>query len=75
MLPDLRLESGSVVGVDVELGKTNADNTQQLVERYAYIGSQPEGQISKVRSSLVDMAVAAALRGARARASSPSWSG
>jgi predicted phosphodiesterase len=64
VLPDLRLESPSFVGVDVQLGKTNADTTEGLVSRYAYIASQPEGQIAKVRHSLVSMAWAAALRGA-----------
>lgn len=63
VLPDLRLDSGSTVGVDVVLGKTNAKTTEELVDRYAFLGSQPEGQIAKVRRSLVDMAVAAALRG------------
>ncbi len=63
VLPDLRLESESFIGVDIDLGKTNAKNTSQLVARYGYIASQPEGQIAKVRSSLTDMAVAAALRG------------
>ena len=64
VLPDLRLESGNTVGIDVSLGKTNADSTEALVERYAYIASQPEGQVAKVRSSLADMAVAAGIRGA-----------
>ena len=64
VLPDLRLASPTFVGVDVDLGKTNAKNTESLVGRYAYIASQPEGQIAKVRQSLVSMARAAALRGA-----------
>ncbi len=64
VLPDLRISSGGTVGVDVQLGKTNAETTEELVQRYAYIGSQPEGQIAKIRGSLRDMAVAAALRGA-----------
>ena len=64
VLPDLRLPSESFIGVDVDLGKTNAKNTEALVGRYAYIASQPEGQIDKVRRSLVGMARAAALRGA-----------
>lgn len=64
VLPDLRLASPTFVGVDVDLGKTNAETTEALVGRYAYIASQPEGQIAKVRHSLVSMAWAAALRGA-----------
>ena len=38
--------------------------TEELVQRYAYIASQPEGQIAKVERSIVGMAAAAALRGA-----------
>jgi len=61
---DFRIDSGSFVGVDVQLSKTNAGSTEEIVERYAYIGSQPEGQVAKIKRSLLDMAEAAALRGA-----------
>jgi predicted phosphodiesterase len=64
VLPDLRIKSESLVGADVILGKTNADTTEQLVQRYGYIASQPEGQIAKVKGSLEDMAFDAAVRGA-----------
>jgi predicted phosphodiesterase len=64
VLPDLRVESGSPVGADVSLGKTNAQTTEQLVQRYGYIASQPEGQIAKIRRSMLDMATDAAVRGA-----------
>ena len=64
VLPDLRIESGYPVGADVILGKTDADSTEQLVQRYAYIASQPEGQAANVRDSLLDMALDAAVRGA-----------
>ena len=64
VLPDLRIDSGSTVGADVILGKTDAETTQQLVQRYGYIASQPEGQIDKVRRSMFDMAFDAAVRGA-----------
>ena len=64
VLPDLRIDSGHRVGADVTLGKTNADSTEQLVQRYGYIASQPEGQIAKVRRSITDMALDAAVRGA-----------
>ena len=64
VLPDFRIGSGGRVGVDIRLGKTDAESTEALVERYAFIASQPEGQIAKVRDALVDMALAAALRGA-----------
>jgi hypothetical protein len=64
VLPDLRIDSGHLVGADIILGKTNADTTEQLVQRYGYIASQPEGQIAKVRGSLENMAFDAAVRGA-----------
>lgn len=64
VLPDFRDDSGHRVGVDIRLGKTQAGSTSELVRRYGYIASQPEGQIAKVREALVDMAASAALRGA-----------
>jgi predicted phosphodiesterase len=64
VLPDLRLPSGHRVGADIILGKTEADTTEQLVQRYGYIASQPDGQIAKVQGSLEDMAFDAAVRGA-----------
>ena len=64
VLPDFRIGSGGRVGVDIRLDKTDAESTEALVERYAFIATQPEGQIDKVRDALVDMALAAALRGA-----------
>src|SRR5215208_7061219 len=56
VLPDLRIASGHRIGADITLGKTNAATTEQLVQRYGYIASQPDGQIAKVRGSLEDMA-------------------
>ena len=44
VLPDVRLPSGARIGVDVYLGKTEAASTEALIERYAVIASQPEGQ-------------------------------
>nr|WP_246298640.1 metallophosphoesterase [Nocardioides panaciterrulae] len=64
VLPDLRMDSGHRLGVDIRLGKTDAKSTQELVRRYAYIASQPEGQVAKVREALVDMLWSALLRGA-----------
>jgi hypothetical protein len=64
VLPDFRVESGTLVGADIRLGKTDAASTAALVERYAYIASQPDGQIEKVRGALVSMAVDALVRGA-----------
>lgn len=64
ILPDLRVSSGQPLGLDIRLGKTDAASIPELVRRYAYIASQPEGQVAKVHHALVDMAYAAALRGA-----------
>lgn len=64
VLPDVRVDSGSVIGLDVRLGKTDEASTDELVRRYAYIAGQPDGQIAKLTDAVVDMALAAALRGA-----------
>jgi predicted phosphodiesterase len=64
VLPDVRQASGSRIGVDITLGKTDATSVDELLQRYAYIASQPEGQIAKVRAALGDMVVSALLRGA-----------
>lgn len=64
VLPDLRLATGSRIGVAVTVGKTEAESLDELVTRYAYIASQPQGQIDKVSEAIRDMAVTAALRGA-----------
>ena len=64
VLPDLKMDSGHRLGVDVRLGKTDAKSTQELVRRYAYIASQPEGQVAKVEEALADMVWSALLRGA-----------
>ncbi len=64
VLPDLRVDSGTFVGVDITLGKTDADSIEELLQRYAVIGSQPEGVESQIAGTLVDMAKDAALLGA-----------
>ena len=64
VLPDFRTSSGHRVGVDIILGKTEASSTDELVQRYAYLASQPEGQVAKVREALLDLVYEAALRGA-----------
>jgi predicted phosphodiesterase len=64
VLPDVRFPSGARVGVNVYLGKTEAASTEELIERYAVIAAQPEGQEAKLRQALEGMVVSAALRGA-----------
>lgn len=63
-LPNLRYPAGSRIGVTIDLGKTNVANYDALVQRYAVIASRPEGEISKVRGLLTDMAIEGALEGA-----------
>ncbi len=64
ILPDVRVDTGGVVGVDVQLGKTDAKSTDELVQRYALLASQPEGQLAKVGHAVESMAVDALVRGA-----------
>ena len=63
-LPDVRAPSGGRVGVEITLGKTEARSTEELVERYAFIASQPDAQVARVQRALADLAYDAALRGA-----------
>ena len=63
VLPDLRLASELPLGVQVQLGKTEAGSTDELVQRYALIASAPEGPQAKLRSAIEDMALDALLRG------------
>jgi hypothetical protein len=63
-LPDVRRSTGSTLGVDVVLGKTEASSTEELVSRYAFIASQPDAQVGRVEDAVLDMVSDAALRGA-----------
>ena len=63
VLPDLRIASDLPLGVQVQLGKTEAASTDELVQRYALIASAPEGPQAKLRSAIEDMALDALLRG------------
>ena len=54
-LPNFRYPTGSRVGAHIDLGKTTADNYSSLIQRYAFLASQPEGQIRKVRTTLTDL--------------------
>ncbi|GGF52112.1 hypothetical protein GCM10011519_27650 [Marmoricola endophyticus] len=55
-LPDLRDSTGSRVGADITLGKTEASSLQELVQRYGFIASDPEPQLAKARSAITDVA-------------------
>ncbi len=64
VLPDLRVEAPYPVGLDVALGKTEAPTTEALLERYALIGSQPEGVQAKIGQAVQGMLEDALARGA-----------
>lgn len=64
VLPDVRVDSGRLLGVDIRLQKTDATSTDELVRRYGYIAGQPEGQVEAVTDALEDMLRDAAVRGA-----------
>lgn len=64
VLPDLRAESGSRLGLDIELGKTDTTSLQELTARYAAIASQPDGQVAVVERAVRTMALAALVQGA-----------
>jgi hypothetical protein len=66
VLPSVRYPSGGWIGADIALGRTSLSSYDELVDRYAFLASQPESQIAKVEGSLVEMAMAAALTGALA---------
>jgi hypothetical protein len=63
-LPNLRYPTGSRIGARIDLGKTTADSYSALIQRYAFIASQPQGQIAKVRVTLTDLALDSAVDGA-----------
>ncbi|HJR39076.1 MAG TPA: metallophosphoesterase [Nocardioidaceae bacterium] len=62
-LPNLRYPTGTTLGAEIDLGKTNLSTYEALIERYAFIGSQPEGQIAKLRHTLTDLALDSVVSG------------
>ncbi len=70
-LPGVRYPTGSFVGADIVLGKTSLTSYDALVRRYAFLASQPQGQIAKVRDEVREMAIGALLAGAVAGAALP----
>lgn len=63
LLPDVRRPTGTPIGVDLVLGKTQSDSVEELFARYAFIASEPDSQVAKVTDALRDMALSATLRG------------
>ncbi|OIJ24928.1 metallophosphoesterase [Nocardioides luteus] len=64
VLPDVRLDVEGPIGVDVTLGKTELRSMDELFERYAVLGSAPDGQRAVVVEQVESMLVAAVIRGA-----------
>lgn len=65
VLPRMRVPSGQPlnIGINIDLGDSEVSNLEQLVARDALIASQPQGEITKITSTVIDMARAALLRG------------
>ena len=62
-IPTFRLPTGQRLGASIDLGATELGSYEALIERYAFIASQPEGQVAKVRATLADLAVDSAILG------------
>lgn len=63
-LPGVRYPVDGTLGAHLVLGRTTARDYDELIERYALVATQPEGQIARVRDAVTDMAGDAALDGA-----------
>lgn len=63
LLPDFRVREVGPIGVNVDVGKTEAGSLEELLERYAFIASQPEPQVAKVTDALWELAVRGLLAG------------
>lgn len=64
ILPDLRAPSGSWLGLEIDLGKSDTASLEDLTTRYATIASQPEGQVAVVARAVRSMAIASLVQGA-----------
>ena len=56
-LPDVRYPTDRTLGVTIDVGATNLEDYNALIQRYAVIASQPEGEIAKVGDLVTDMAL------------------
>ncbi|MFL6158832.1 MAG: metallophosphoesterase, partial [Marmoricola sp.] len=63
-LPDFRMPSDSVVGVRITMGKTEAQSTNELIQRYALIASHTDVEARAVTREVERLALDAALRAA-----------
>lgn len=63
-LPDLRVPTDSPIGLRIEVGKTRAADTAELVQRYALIGNHPDAEVRTLTSEIKGLAFDAAFRAA-----------
>lgn len=70
-LPNLRYPTDRRLGARIDFGKTTLTSYEDLIDRYALLGAQPEGEISKVVSAIRGLAVDSALSGALAGLAGP----
>ncbi len=70
-LPSVRYPTSSPVGARIELGRTPLTSYDELLQRYAFIASQPESQIRKVKGLVTEMALDSLLVGALAGVAAP----
>ena len=70
-LPSLRYPTDGPVGARIELGRTPLASYEELIQRYAFIASQPESQIRKVKDLVTEMALDSLLVGALAGLAGP----
>jgi hypothetical protein len=61
-LPDFRMPSRGRIGVRIAMGKTTAESTDELIQRYALIATHPGAEERAVTREIRGLAVAAALR-------------
>lgn len=64
LLPDVRYPRDQWLGVHIDVGATNVDSYDTLIDRYAVIASQPAGEVDKVTGLVRDMAYDAMVKGA-----------
>lgn len=70
-LPSLRYPTDRRLGAHIDFGKTTLTSYEALVERYALLGAQPDGEIAKVISAIRGLAVDSAVSGALAGLAGP----
>lgn len=70
-LPSLRYPAGGRLGAGIDLGTTQLGSYEALVDRYATLAAQPQGEIAKVSAAITDMAVSGAWYGALAGLAAP----